>query len=93
MWKVRASNSFKYMSIKFRVGGVGERNKYQARKSITKVSCRISSLRKVAEEVRGPCETSKKLWFLFTARLDAGAHVRLHLGYVRDCHFGCLDSK
>jgi len=45
-----------------------------------KVSCRISSLRKVAEEVKGLCETPK-LWFLFTARLDAGAHVRLHLGY------------
>ena len=23
----------------------------------------------------------QKPWFLFTARLDAGAHVRLHLGY------------
>jgi hypothetical protein len=36
-----------------------KRNKYQARKSLTKVSCRISSLRKVAEEVEGPCETQK----------------------------------
>ena len=31
--------------------------------------------------MKGPCETLKP-WFLFTARLDAGAHVRLHLGYV-----------
>ena len=56
---------------------MGKRNRYQARKSITKVSCRISSLRKVAEEVKGPCE-SPRPWFLFTARLDAGAHVCLH---------------
>ena len=55
-----------------------KRNKYQARKSITKVSCRISSLRKVVEEVEGLCETPKTV----TARLDAGAHVCLHLGYL-----------
>ena len=44
---------------------MGERNKYQARKSITKVSCRISSLRKVAEEVRGSCETSKTVVLVY----------------------------
>ena len=44
---------------------MGERNKYQARKSITKVSCKISSLRKVAEEVRGPCETSKTVVLVY----------------------------
>ena len=32
----------------------------------------------------------QKPWFLFTARLDAGAHVRLHLGYSGG--FSCQKS-
>jgi len=42
-----------------------KRNKYQARKSITKMSCRISSLRKVVEEVEGPCETLKTVVLVY----------------------------
>jgi hypothetical protein len=50
---------FSNIRVLIRGGRVGKRNKYQARKSLTKVSCRISSLRTVAEEVEGPCETQK----------------------------------
>ena len=34
----------------------------------------------------------QKLWFLFTAQLDAGAHVCLHLGYYFFCPLGARNG-
>jgi len=76
-----ASNSviLLYMSINSGRKGWVKRNKYHARKPITKVSCRISSLRKVAEEVKDRAN-SETVVLVYRSAGRWCSHLFLHLG-------------